>query len=113
MFSQPLPKEGQARQTAMMTRIMPFVFFVFIYSLPSAFVLYFTASSIIGFVENRMIKHQLKKAKEAREAAAGSGDKGGGQKAGPQESGGKGAAVPDPSAFWQAEGEKKKGKKKR
>jgi len=104
---QPLPKEGQARQTAMMMRFMPLVFFFIIYSMPSAFVLYFAASSIIGFVEGRIIKRQLARAKEAREAAAA----GGVALSAAVE---KGESQPDPKAFWKAEAEaRKKGKKKR
>ncbi len=102
---QPLPKEGQARQTAMMMRFMPLVFFFIIYRMPSAFVLYFAISSIFGFAENRIIKHQIKKAKAAA-AGAGTGGKVSSGAAPDAEE--KDAPPPDPKAFWQAEGEKKK-----
>jgi YidC/Oxa1 family membrane protein insertase len=105
---QPLPKDGQARQTAMMMRFMPLVFFFIIYYMPSAFVLYFAASSVIGFVEGRIIKRQLRKAKEAREAAAGTGSSTPATDDGDKAD----APPPDPKAFWQGEAKKKKGKKK-
>ncbi|MHC4914441.1 MAG: YidC/Oxa1 family insertase periplasmic-domain containing protein [Planctomycetota bacterium] len=107
MMSQPLPKEGQARQQAMMMRFMPLLFFFIFYHMASAFVLYFTSSSVFGLIESRITKRQLAKAKEAREAAAGGAPK--------APSNGKPAAdapPPDPTAFWQAEGEKKKKGKK-
>ncbi len=102
---QPLPKEGQARQTAMMMRFMPLVFFFIIYRMPSAFVLYFAISSIVAFAENRIIKSQLDKAKTA---TAGADGKSAGASPDAQEAGEKNAPPPDPKAFWQAEGEKKK-----
>ncbi len=103
---QPLPKEGQARQTAMMMRFMPLVFFFIIYPMPSAFVLYFAASSVIGFVEGRIIKRQIAKARAAREAAAA----GGSAAVGSDEK--SDVPAPDPKDFWKAEAEaKKKGKK--
>ncbi len=109
MSMQPLPKEGQQRQTALMMRFMPLMFLFIFYSMPSAFVLYFTASALIGIVESRITKSQLQQAKEARAAtAATAGTDSGKDFSSPPKS----THSADPAAFWQSENEKKQKKKK-
>jgi YidC/Oxa1 family membrane protein insertase len=110
-FMTPLPKEAQARQQAVMMRFMPMMFFLFIYRMPSAFVLYFTASSIIGLIESWIIKRQLKAETAAAEAAGGNGN---GKPPAAEADGKPSEPVPppDPKAFWQSEGEKKIGQGK-
>lgn len=105
-FAQPLPADPQARQQQMMMRFMPLIFFVFIYKLPSAFVLYFASNAVLGYLETLLVKKQIArmKAREAAKAAS----------AGEPPAGEKAADAPpapvDPKAFWASEGERKRGK---
>lgn len=104
-FLQPLPAEGQARQTALMMRFMPLMFFFMFYNLPSAFVLYFTASSIFGLAESQYIKYRLRRLKAAA-AQAGGGERPAAP-AGDAKNGAAPAAPADPTAFWQAEAQRR------
>ncbi len=100
----PLPEDPQQRSQAWMMRFMPLLFFFFIYSMPSAFVLYFAANAILGMGETWLIKKQIAwaKAKEPPAAPVVAG------KDAPRP-----APVTDPAAFWSQEGEQKLGKGKK
>jgi YidC/Oxa1 family membrane protein insertase len=112
-FMTPLPADPQQRQQAWMMRFMPLVFFFIIYSMPSAFVLYFAANAILGLSETWLIKKQIAwaKAKAAATATA--------TGAVPASAGAAGkdapkpAPITDPAAFWTQEGDEKLGKGKK
>lgn len=97
-FSQPLPADPQARQQQMMMRFMPLVFFLIIYSTPSAFVLYFACSAVIGYAESALIKRKIKALKERAAAEA------------PGRTPAAEPPVTDPAAYWRQEAERKLGK---
>ena len=61
----PKPKDEQARQQQKMMGFMMIIFGFIFYKFPSGLLLYFLTSSVLGIVEQRIIRRELAAEKDA------------------------------------------------